>query len=119
MSWLTDRLATAGVEQLQDRLGVSATYTPVVGAASTVTVVLIPKPDATRWEQGGQFTVRQCEAVLSIAVTPARNDTLTVGADEWTIEDVLQSDAGHHRVLLARPERQASGPRKPYLERTR
>lgn len=120
-SALDERLAEMGYDQLWEQLAAQVTYgISATGATSAVNAIFSNDPSQVDFAPDGvtrlmvgnvEFRTTGVDAVAS----PARNDTVVVNGETWTLNRALETRAGWERWEVTRVETIAKG--NPYRER--
>jgi len=90
-------------EDLAETMGVSATYTPAVGDAVTLDVLLNqgvqmqPGPlEAQVWQQGTTI-----DALLDdLGKEPDRDETITIGSTTYTVLSIAENDGTWVKIIV-------------------
>ena len=93
---------SSGLDDIYSVAGVSATYTDVDGATSTVTVII----DRDLSTYGDSAEVTKATATIAVRVSdmalpPRRGETFTVDGKTYRVNSTLTSDELEHSSLVS------------------
>jgi len=114
-----DRISEFVHERESSLKGVTATYTPPGGAASSVAAILDPTSAEDRFDADGQVVEERATLLVrdDQVANPRMHASVRIDGLDWTIVQVPPAEAGVYALTLARSASRGKYHGRSYMRR--